>query len=97
MKNALKYVVLAMCLAHPAMAGGGDQVRVSAVVNAETAIYPGDTFQYSIVVEGGGKPSKIDLSPLKAFNPRTAGDGSSYHQFNDQVVISHSSNYAITA
>jgi hypothetical protein len=77
--------------------GSGDRVRVYAVVNAETAIYPGDTFRYSIVVEGGPKPSRIDISPLAPFNPRPAGDGTSFQQFNDQVVISYSSNYAIVA
>lgn len=97
MKDLLRYVVLAMLLAQSAMAGSGDRVRVYATVNSETTIYPGDAFQYSIVVEGGGKPSKIDISPLKPFNPRPAGDGSSYQQFNDQVVVSYSSNYAITA
>ncbi len=67
------------------------------MVDAETAIYPGDVFQYSIVVEGGAKPSKIDISPLAPFHPQPAGDGTSYQQFNDQVVISYSSNYGITA
>jgi hypothetical protein len=97
MKDLLRYLVLAMFLAQSATAGSGDGVRVRAVVNSETAIYPGDAFQYSVVVEGAGKPSKIDVSPLKPFSPRPAGDGSSYQQFNDQVVVSYSSNYAITA
>ncbi|MEN6577512.1 MAG: BatD family protein [Phycisphaerales bacterium] len=97
MKNLWRYVVLVMFLAQSATAGSGDRVRVYATVNSETAIYPGDVFQYSIVVEGGGKPSKIDISGLTPFSPRPAGDGTSYQQFNDQVVVSYSSNYAIAA
>ncbi len=97
MKDFLRYFALVILFAQSAAAGSGDRVRVYASVNSETAIYPGDTFQYSIVVEGGGKPSRIDISPLRAFNPRPAGDGSSYQQFGDQVVISYSSNYAIAA
>ncbi|MEN6427502.1 MAG: BatD family protein [Phycisphaerales bacterium] len=97
MKNLWRYVVLVMFLAQSATASSGDRVRVHATVNSETAIYPGDVFQYSIVVEGGGKPSKIDISGLAPFSPRPAGDGTSYQQFNDQVVVSYSSNYAIAA
>jgi len=97
MKDLLTSIVLAMFLAQSVTAGSGGGVRVYATVNSETAIYPGDVFQYSIVVEGAGKPSKIDVSPLAPFSPRPAGDGSSFQQFNDQVVVSYSSNYAITA
>ena len=69
-------------------------VRVYAKVETETAIYPGDQFLYSVVVEGG-RPSKIDLSPLAAFNPRSAGSGSSMDLISNRTVISQ--NYAITA
>ena len=97
MKDLLTTLVLMMVLVQSAAAGSADGVRVRAVVNAETAIYPGDSFRYSVVVDGGGKPSKIDMSPLKPFSPRPVGDGTSYQQFNDQVTISYSSNYEITA
>lgn len=73
------------------------RTRVYAKVNADTVIYPGDVFQYSIVVEGGAKPSKIDISALARFKPRPAGSGTSMQQFNDRVTMSYSANYAITA
>jgi len=97
MKDLLTYIVLVMLFVQSATAGSGDRVRVYATVNSDTTIYPGDAFQYSVVVEGGGKPSQVDVSSLAAFNPRPAGEGTSYQQFNDQVVVSYSSNYAITA
>ena len=96
MKGLLTYIVLVMLLAQSATAGSGDRVRVYATVNSDATIYPGDAFQYSVVVEGGGKPSKVDVSSLAAFNPRSAGEGTSYQQFNDQVVVSYSSNYAMS-
>ncbi|MGE5297337.1 MAG: BatD family protein, partial [Solirubrobacterales bacterium] len=97
MKDLFAYLILAVAVASPVTANGADDARVRAVVNAETAIYPGDVFQYSIVVEGGAKPSKIDISPLTPFHPQPAGDGTSYQQFNNQVTITYSSNYGITA
>jgi len=86
---------LAILLA--AAASGAPRTRVYARVKADTVIYPGDVFQYSIVVEGGTKPSKIDISPLDPFKPRPAGSGTSMQQFNDRVTMSYSVNYAITA
>lgn len=97
MKGLLTYAMLAMALAGAASAGNSGNVRVRATVNTETAIYPGDAFQYSVIVEGGAKPSKIDIAPLKEFRPIPAGDGTSYQQFNDQVSVTYSSNYQITA
>ncbi len=97
MKHLLTCMTLVVAIAGSTLGAGADRVRVRAVVNSETAIYPGDAFRYSIVVEGGSKPSKIDISPLDAFRPIPAGDGTSYQQFNDQVSITYSSNYQITA
>ncbi|HON93364.1 MAG TPA: BatD family protein [Sedimentisphaerales bacterium] len=97
MKRLLTCMGLVAAITGWAWGAGADRVRVRAVVNSETTIYPGDTFQYSVIVEGGSKPSKIDISPLKAFRPIPAGDGTSYQQFNDQVSITYSSNYQITA
>ncbi len=97
MRNRFTFLILAVALASPATANAADDVRVRAVVDAETAIYPGEAFQYSIVVEGGAKPSKIDVSPLREFDPTPVGDGTSYNQINDHVSIRYSSNYQITA
>ena len=72
-------------------------IRVYAKVNAETSIYPGDDFSYSIVVEGGGKPSKVDLTPLAPFHPRRAGSGTSMQTINDRTTVTYSDNYVITA
>jgi len=72
-------------------------VRVYAKVESETAIYPGDTLIYSVVVEGGGKPSKIDISPLAPFNPRKADSVSATQIVNGRTTISYAENFALTA
>ena len=97
MRNLSKYAWLAVLLVLPAVAGASARTRVFAKVDTETTIYPGDEFVYSIVVEGGGKPSKIDLTPLAPFNPRRAGSGTSMQTIGNRTIVSYSENYAITA
>jgi hypothetical protein len=86
-----------MLLASWMAASGSAAVRVYAKVEAETAIYSGDEFVYSVVVEGGSKPSKIDMSPLASFNPQPRGSGTSMQSINGQTTVSYSQNYAVTA
>jgi hypothetical protein len=86
-----------MLLTLPAAASSPAAVRVYAKVGAETTIYPGDEFTYSIVVEGGGKPSNVDLAPLASFDPRQAGSENSMQTVNGRTTISYVQNYAITA
>ncbi len=78
-------------------AAGSAATRVYARVDAETAIYPGEDFAYSVVVEGGGKPSRIDISPLAPFNPRQAGSRTSMQTINDRTTVTFSDNFVITA
>jgi tetratricopeptide (TPR) repeat protein len=97
MREFLKCIVLAMLLASPAAAGSSGRTRVYARVEAETVISPGDEFAYAIVVEGGGEPSKIDVSPLASFKPRRLDSGSSMQTINGQTMVSHTQTYALTA
>ncbi len=71
-------------------------MRVYAKVEAETAIYPGEQFAYSVVVEGS-RPSKINTSPLAPFNPRSAGTSTSMQMVNNATTVSYAENYTITA
>ncbi|MBN1507573.1 MAG: BatD family protein [Sedimentisphaerales bacterium] len=97
MNRLFTYTFWSVLLTLSAAAGSPAAVRVYAKVDADTAIFPGDQFVYSIVVEGGSRPDKIDISPLAAFNPRSAGSGTSMQTVNDRTTISYSENYAITA
>ena len=97
MKSFYLYILLGLFVSLPAMAGSSGRARVYAKVDADTAIYPGDSFVYSIVVEGGAKPDKIDLSAIARFNPRRTGSGTSMQTIGDRTTISYSENYAIAA
>lgn len=77
------------------------QTRVVAKVEADIAdvpIYPGEDFTYFIIVEGGGKPSKIDITPLAAFNPRQASiSKQSIQVVSGRTTTSFGQDFAITA
>jgi hypothetical protein len=97
MNRLVGHIFVTTLLASWMAASGSAAVRVYAKVEAETAIYSGDEFTYSVVVEGGSKPSQIDMSPLAAFNPQPRGSGTSMQTINGQTSISYSQNYAVTA
>jgi tetratricopeptide (TPR) repeat protein len=72
--------------------------QVYAKVDTETAVYAGEDFAYSIVVEGGGQPSKIDLSSLAPFNPRSIDNGARTNiTINGRAMSSYARSYAIAA
>jgi tetratricopeptide (TPR) repeat protein len=93
----LKRLALALLFVLGTAATGAAATQVYARVDAATAIYPGEDFTYSVVVEGGGQPSKIDISPLAAFSPRRAGSGTSMQTVNGLMTVSYSENFALTA
>jgi len=96
MKGFSTYILPAVVFVLLTSAVSPAAVRVYAKVETETAIYSGEQFLYSVVVEGG-RPSKIDLAPLAPFNPRSAGSGTSMQMVNDRMTVGYSENYAITA
>jgi len=96
MKGLSAYIFWIMLPVLWAAAASPAAVRVYAKVQAETAIYAGEEFAYSVVVEGG-RPSKIDISPLAAFRPRSADSGTSMNMVNGRTTVSYFQNYAITA
>jgi len=73
------------------------QVRVSAQVDTRTAIYPDETFTYSIIVTGGPKPERVDTSPLAEFQPRQAGTRSSMSNRYGRMSSSYIIDYALRA
>ncbi len=96
MKQLPLYTLLLVLLV-PVAARGATGPRVYAKVDAETIIYPGDEFVYSIVIEGGAKPSRINLSALMPFKPRRVGSGTEMQMGNGQTTVTYSENYAIIA
>lgn len=82
------------------LAGGAEsfgQTRVYAKLDSDTTIYPGQVFAYTIVVEGGSKPTQIDISPIAKFDPRRGSSGTSMESINGRTTMTHSQSFAITA
>jgi len=96
MKGFSAYILLAMLPVLGLVGVSSAAVRVYAKVDAETALYPGEEFAYSVVVEGS-RPMKIDISPLAPFKPRKADSRTAMNVVNDRTTVSYSENYAITA
>ena len=88
-----------LTFALPLLAGGlaSAQTRVYAKVDSQTTIYPGQRFTYSVVVEGGATPSRIDISPLAQFNPARTGSGQEMRRIEGQMTVRYSENYSIVA
>jgi len=83
-----------------AVAGVGQaraETRVYAKVDSQTTIYPGQRFTYSVVVEGGATPSRIDIAPLAKFQPARTGSGQEMRQINGRMTVRYSENYLIPA
>lgn len=89
-------ITFAAILLPAGVAAGQARTRVYAKVESDMTIYPGQTFTYSVVVEGG-KPNKIDISPIARFNPQRTASGTSLQTINNRTTISYSENYMIVA
>ena len=61
------------------------EIAVRAGVAADEGIYPGEPFQYQIIIEGYDKPGAADVAPLADFSPRQAG-GQNLSQVSISIV-----------
>lgn len=97
MRHPAGYVLVGMVVLLACSASSPAATRVYAKVDSDTATYPGQMFTYSVVVEGGSRPSKIDVSAIAKFNPRRTGDTNMTQMINGQTSIQYAQNYVITA
>ena len=49
------------------------EIRVYAAIAEDEDIYPGEPFQYQIIIDGHDKPGAADVTPMAPFSPRDAG------------------------
>jgi hypothetical protein len=77
------YIFALVTVAVAAMAANAADISVSASVDTSKDVYAGDNFTYQVILDGFDQPGEVDLSPLAAFNPRSAGGGN-----NSQPSIS---------
>jgi hypothetical protein len=97
MKSFVGYVMLTLILAAWQADSACAQVRVYAKVDSATDIYPGDSFIYSIVIEGGDKAAEVDLRPIAKYNPRPTGNQSSVQIIGRTTTTTYTMNYSIAA
>jgi hypothetical protein len=72
MKQA-KYIIPVFAVMAALAAGASGQVQVSAQVDSERDIYVGEGFGFYIIIQGSDKAGKVDLQPLREYNPQSAG------------------------
>ena len=74
-----------------------EKTKVSARIERDSNIYAGESFIYSIVIEGGSKPENIDLAALNKFNPQQRGNQISTRMVNFETTSEYVMNYSLTS
>jgi len=73
MKHA-KHIILVFAVITALAANASGQVKVSAQVDSGTDIYVGEGFNFYIVIQGSDNAGKVDLEPLRQYNPQSMGN-----------------------
>ena len=83
-----KHIILFFAVTVVLAASASAQVRVSAQVESGKDIYVGEGFTFFIVIQGSDKAGKVDLEPLRQFNPQSTGNRkqSSTNIINNKVT-----------
>ncbi|MFC1795001.1 BatD family protein [Planctomycetota bacterium] len=68
-----KHIILVFVVIAALTASASGQVRVAAQVDTGRDIYVGEGFNFYIVIQGSDKASKVDLQPLRQYNPQSMG------------------------
>ncbi|MHC4394196.1 MAG: BatD family protein [Planctomycetota bacterium] len=91
-----KCVLVALMLATAICVSADGEIKVSARLEQGASIYVGENFIYSVVIEGSGKPSQIDLASIMKFNPQNAGNQLSTRTVNFETTTEYIMNYSLT-
>jgi hypothetical protein len=95
MKCFTGYVLLTIAVLGWQVDRACGEIRVHATVDSATEIYPGDSFIYSIVIEGGDKAAQVDLGPIAKYNPQPTGNQSSVQIVGRTTTTTYTMNYSI--
>jgi hypothetical protein len=68
-----KHIILFLAVMAATATHASGQVRVSAQVDTGKDIYVGEGFNFYIVIQGSENAGKVDLEPLRQYNPQSAG------------------------
>ena len=72
MKHA-KHIILLFTVMAALAASASGQVQISAQIDAGRDIYVGEGFNFYIVIQGSDNVGKVDLEPLREYNPQSMG------------------------
>ena len=67
--DTLLALVLGLLIGTPGYA----QIRVVAQVADSEPVYMGKRFEYYVIIDGDNQPGQVDISPLAAYDPQSAG------------------------
>ena len=73
-----------------------EKTKVTARLERDSNIYAGESFIYSIVIEGSSKPENIDITSLNKFNPQHTGNQISTRMVNFETTSEYIMNYSLT-
>ncbi len=68
-----KHIILVFGVIAALTASASRQVRIAAQVDTGKDIYVGEDFNFYIVIQGSDKAGKVDLQPLRQYNPQSMG------------------------
>jgi len=68
-----KHIILFFAVMAALAPNASGQVQVSAQVDSGKDIYVGEGFNFYIVIQGSDNAGKIDLKPLRQYNPQSMG------------------------
>ena len=69
----VKHIILFLTVTATLAAGASGQVQVSAQVESGKDIYVGEGFNFYIIIQGSENAGKVDLEPLREYNPQSGG------------------------
>jgi len=72
--KAVKSNIVILVLAATWAASASAQIRVSAQIDTSKDIYVGENFGYYIVLQGSEGPGRVDMEPLRPYNPQSTGN-----------------------
>ena len=68
-----KHIILLFAVTAALATGASVQVQVSAQVESGKDIYAGEGFNFYIIIQGSENAGKVDLEPLRQYNPQSSG------------------------
>ncbi len=97
MRAFTKSIFIILFLMAATSFSAAEKTKVSARIERDSNIYAGESFIYSIVIEGGSKPENIDLAALNKFNPQQRGNQILTRMVNFETTSEYVMNYSLTS